>query len=62
MDVTWLSRLKDNLLIRAQGVKTLGSLVCMITDKAPWQLNDRRQVGMQVVIEEDQDGDSWSLN
>ena len=33
----------------------------MTTDKASWQANDSRQDRNQVVIEEDQDGDPWSL-
>ena len=40
----------------------LAPLVSMNTDKASWQVNDKRRDKKQVVIEEDQDGDAWSLN
>ena len=37
-------------------MKVLGSPCEYDTDKASWQVNDKRRDGMQVVIEEDQDG------
>ena len=44
-------------MIRAQDMKVLGSLCEYDTNKASWQANDKRQERIQVVIEEDQDGD-----
>ena len=41
---------------------TLGSLAVMDTNKASWQANDMRRDERRVVIEEDQDGNPWSLN
>ena len=40
----------------------MAPLVSMDTDKASWQVNDKRRDRRQVVIEEDQDGDPWSSN
>ena len=44
----------------------LTPLVVMDTDKASWQANDRDEIQKIVVIEvvkeEDQDGDPWSSN
>ena len=38
----------------------LAPLVVIDTDKASWQVNERRRDRMLVVIEEDQDDDPWS--
>ena len=56
-NVTWLTKHKDPSWYEHKVRRHLAPLVVMDTDKASWRANERRRDRMQVVIEEDQDGD-----
>ena len=61
-NVTWLTKHKDTSWYEHKVRRHLAPLVVMDTDKASWQVNERRRMGKIVVIEEDQDSDPWSSN
>ena len=62
LNITWLTKHKDTSWHEHKTQRYLAPLVSMDTDKASWQVNDKRRDRRQVVIEEDQDGDPWSSN